>query len=60
MSLIWYSKESKCYIDFGSGFVLYDDSIKTMILTGAEVFDEDEENIFVCFSNGKIKQASVL
>jgi hypothetical protein len=60
MSIIRYSKESKCYIDFGSGIVLYDDSIKTMILIGAELFDEDEENIFVCFSNGKIKQASVL
>jgi hypothetical protein len=49
-SLIQYSKESKCYINFGSGFVLYDDTTKTVILTSAEVFDEGEENIFVCFS----------
>ncbi|XP_066356190.1 uncharacterized protein [Miscanthus floridulus] len=59
VSLIRYSKESKSYIDFGSGFVLYDDSIKTVILTSAEVFDEDEEDIIVCFSNGETKQASV-
>jgi hypothetical protein len=58
VSLLRYSKYSVDYIDFGSGFVLYDNGSKMVILTSAEVFDEDEESIFVCFGDGTVRQAS--
>lgn len=58
VSLLRYSKDSAVCIDFGSGFVLYNNGSKSVILTSAEAFDEDER-IDICFHDGTVQEASV-
>ncbi|KAL6655511.1 hypothetical protein ACP70R_006337 [Stipagrostis hirtigluma subsp. patula] len=59
VSLHRYSKVSRSYIDFASGFVLHVHDTKAVILTSVEAFDEDDEMVLVRFEDGTVKTASV-